>query len=186
LGPGEAAVVQAAIDELSQRDDLDGTRFGVWGTDMGGYAALVAATTEPRIKALAVDSIYDQPKQFLSLQVERSGLSSVPLVNTFTSWGYSIMNWSTRNVPALSSRVASLNQTPKLFIQGRDNPALADATLQLFLQSPEPRAQAVFPRTAYAVLSDTEKREYETQVLNFFLQHLPTVAAPAGDQRPGR
>ncbi len=178
LGPGEAATLLALIDELSRRTDLDGTRFGVWGADLGGYAALVAALSEPRIKAVAVDSVYDEPGQFLDLQVEKTGATSVPLVATFARLGYRLLNWSSRHEPALSSRVGSLNPTAKLFIQGRDAPVLAEHTLQLFLKAPEPRAQAVLPRTDYASLPKDEKQEYDNQVLNFFIVHLPTAAPP--------
>ena len=178
LGPSEAAAVRAVIEELAQRHDLDGTRFGIWGTDLGGYAAFVAAASDPRVKAVAVDSVYDEPSQFVSLQIQRTGLGSVPLVGPFTRLAYRLMNWSSRNEPPLSDRLATMNQVAKLFIQGRDNPVLADATLQLFLKAPEPRAQAVFPRTGYSTMPDTEKRDYEREVLNFFITNLPAAAPP--------
>lgn len=179
LGPRETATLLAAIDELSRRSDLDNTRFGLWGTDMGGYAALAAAASDPRVKAVAADSVYNQPADFVRLQVGRSGTASIPLVAYFSQLGYRLLNWSSRNDPRLASRVAALTETPKLFIQGRENAALADATLQLFLQAPEPRTQAVFPRTDYPVLPEQEKKEYESQLLSFFLQHLPPAAPPA-------
>lgn len=183
LGPGEARTLLALIRELAQRTDLDGTRLGVWGADMGGYAALAAAASEPRIKAVAVDSVYDQPAQFLALQVEATGATAVPLVLTVTRWGYALLNWSSRNEPPLSARVGAMNQTAKLFIQGRESAALAQQTLQLFLKSPEPRAQMVLPRTGYTSLPKEEKQDYDNQVLNFFLQHLPTFAPPPASNR---
>lgn len=180
LGPRETATLLAAIEELSRRSDLDNTRFGLWGTDMGGYAALAAAASDARVKAVAADSVYNQPIDFVSFQVERSGTSSIPLVSFFSRQGYRLLNWSSRNEPPLASRLAALAQTAKLFIQGRENAVLADATLQLFLQAPEPRAQAVFPRTDYPVLPEQEKKEYESQLLSFFLQHLPAAAPSSG------
>lgn len=183
LGPGEAQTLLALIGEVAQRTDLDGTRFGVWGEDMGGYAALAAAAAEPRIKAVAVDSVYDQPAQFLALQVEAAGATAVPLVPTVTRLGYWLLHWSLRNEPPLSARVGALNQTAKLLIQGRESPVLADQTLQLFLKSPEPRAQMVLPRTGYTSLPKEEKQDYDNQVLNFFLQHLPTFASPPASSR---
>jgi len=178
LGPAEARTLLGLIGELSQRNDLDGTRFGVWGENLGGYAALAAASSEPRIKAVAVDSVYDRPAQFLDLQVESRGATTLPLVSTVSRLAYWLLNWSTRNEPPLSGRVGSMNQTAKLFIQGRESPVLADQTLQLFLKSPEPRAQAVLPRTGYAFLPKEEKQDYDNQLLNFFLQHLPTATPP--------
>jgi hypothetical protein len=122
--------------------------------------------------------VYDQPVQFLNLQVEATGTTAVPLVAQIARLSYWLLNWSSRNDPPLSARVGGLTQTAKLFIQGREAPVLAEQTLQLFLKSPEPRAQAVLQRTGYASLPKEEKQEYDNQVLNFFLQHLPT-AAPA-------
>jgi len=178
LGPGEAATLLALIEELSLRNDLDATRFGVWGADIGGYAALVAAAKDARIKAVAVDSAYDQPRVFLDLQVQQTGVSSVPLVSWLTRLGYMLLNWSTRNEPPLSARVAAMSQTAKFFIQGRDQPVLADQTLQLFLKSPEPRQQTVLQHTRYPSLSIDEKQDYDNQVLDFFLKYLPITAPP--------
>lgn len=178
LGPGETATLRALMDELSRRNDLDGTRFGMWGADIGGYAALAAAAADTRVKAVAVDSVYDQPVQFLDLQVEATGTTAVPLVGPIARLAYWLLNWSSRNDPPLSARVGSLTQTAKLFIQGRESPVLAEQTLQLFLKSPEPRAQTVLQRTGYASLPKEEKQEYDNQILNFFLQHLPTTPPP--------
>jgi pimeloyl-ACP methyl ester carboxylesterase len=178
LGPSEAKVVLAAVDELSRRTDLDAERFGLWGVDMGGYAAMAAAAADSRIKAVAVDNVYDAPSAFLRLQIERTGLGAVPLVNFFTGLGYTVMNWSQRNEPPVSELVARMSQTAKLFIQGRGNEPLANATLQLFLRAPEPRQQAVLQHATYSSMPDEEKREYENQLLNFFLLNLPTAAPP--------
>ena len=173
LGPGETKELLAAIDVILKRTDVDQTRVGVWGFDMGAYAALSAALADPRVKAVAADSVYDQPRTFFELLARRADISKVPLSVTFARWGYSMMNWGARNDPPLSQRVAALRETSKLFVQGQDNPALAESTLQLFLRSPEPRKQAVFPKSNYATMIEEERKAYETEVVHFFLAALP-------------
>jgi 2,6-dihydroxypseudooxynicotine hydrolase len=44
-------VVGPVIDWLSQRDDVDASRIGVWGISLGGYYAPRAAAFEKRLKA---------------------------------------------------------------------------------------------------------------------------------------
>ncbi|HEY0567543.1 MAG TPA: alpha/beta fold hydrolase, partial [Xanthobacteraceae bacterium] len=54
------AAVEAVIDYLETRQDLDSARIGMWGVSLGGYYAPRAAAFEKRIKAcLAMGGPYD-------------------------------------------------------------------------------------------------------------------------------
>lgn len=175
LGPREGKEVLAAINELAQRDDVDRERFGIWGANLGGYAAVAAAAEDSRIKAIAVESVYDSPRDMLRVQVGRSGLANLPLVERMASWEYTLLNFSVRNAPPASQLLPRLNSTAKFFIQARDSAELAESTLQLFLKAPEPKQQAVVQKSNYSTLMEDERREYDSKVVNFFLQHLPVV-----------
>lgn len=175
LGSRETNELRAAVDAILQRTDVDRTRVGVWGFDLGGYAAVRAAVADPRIKAIAVDSVYDTPRDMFDLLAQRSALSKVPLTLTFARWGFTLMNWGARNDPPLTTQVGKLKDTAKLFIQGRDNPALASTTLRLFLGSPEPRKQTIMPKSNYAAMAEDERKNYETEVVHFFLDSFPPI-----------
>jgi len=41
-----------AIDELARRNDVDKERFGLWGYNLGAYAALREAESDKRVRAL--------------------------------------------------------------------------------------------------------------------------------------
>src|SRR5437764_8674309 len=73
FGYHEADEVRAAIDELAKRSDLDAARFGVWGYNLGAYAALREAENDKRVRALVLDSVYDSPEQMVKIGVEREG-----------------------------------------------------------------------------------------------------------------
>lgn len=175
LGPKETKELQAAVSTMLARSDVDNTRIGIWGADIGAYAAMSVALTEKRVKALAVDSVYDQPRAMFDLLGRRSALSKFPMALTFGRWGYVMLNWGSRNDPPLSERIAGLRDASKLFIQGRDNPELAQSTLQLFLKSPEPRKQAVIPKSNYVMMQEDERKTYETDVVHFFREAFPAV-----------
>lgn len=178
LGYRETGELLAAIRGLENREDIDTTRFGVWGTDMGGYAALAAATQEPRIQAVAVDSVYDQPSDFLAIQVSHTGLGALPLVKTFCQFGFRMINYQYRTVPPILARLGRLQGIPKLFIESTDKVELGRDTLQMFEAAPEPKEQAIDTMT-YAEMSDESRRNYESRIVNFFLKYLPPSGQPA-------
>jgi pimeloyl-ACP methyl ester carboxylesterase len=173
LGYREPGEVLAAIAVLSKRDDVDASRFGLWGSDLGGYAALAAATSEPRVAALVVDSVYADPHDMLLIGLNRSGLQVLPLVERFSEMGFDILNHRDLHDPTLPALLPRLHGVPKLFIASNDRPLLAASTERLFQIAPEPRQQAV-QKDGYTVMEDqADRRVYEMLVVNFFLQNLP-------------
>lgn len=178
LGYGETGQLLAAIHGLQQRDDIDRLRFGVWGTDLGAYAAVSAAGQEPRIEAVAVDSVYDQPSDFLTIQVGHTGLGGLPLVRTFCLFGFRMLNYDYRTVPPARAMLARLQGIPKLFIESTDRPELDNETLRMFQIAPPPKDQLA-NSMAYSEMSDEGRRTYEDHVVSFFLQNLPPASQSA-------
>jgi pimeloyl-ACP methyl ester carboxylesterase len=173
LGYRETQELLAAVQAVTGRDDVDPERIGIWGHDMGAYAAISAAAADGRIRAVAVDSAYDSPEAMFALELKRRGAGGVPVVRTLCQWTFRMLNFSHRKDPKLSERLPAMGNVAKLFIQGRDDSALAESTLALFLAAAEPRQQMVAPKASYAAMTDEEKRDYHKQVVSFFLQHLP-------------
>ncbi len=177
LGYQETRELRAALEALAKRGDVDPIRFGAWGSDMGAYVVLSAATSDPRIAAVAVESVYDEPRQFVGIQVTRSGLGVLPLVLGTAELAFLLDNRNYRREPPLSARLGRLKGVPKLFIGARDNPELANSTLRLFELAPPPRQQSV-QKTGYTTMSDEERRAYESLIVSFFLQNLPPGQRP--------
>jgi esterase/lipase len=72
-------------------------------------------------------------------------------------------------MPANLPKLASI---PKLLISGHDNPTLAAMTEALYEQAPQPKQLLVMEHSQSGLASEAEKKEYDDQVLNFFLQNL--------------
>jgi len=157
---------------------VDRNRFGIWGAGMGGYAALSVATMEPRVRAVAVDTVYERPEDLFTHLVEQSTLRQVPLAATFSRWGFALFCFNYRKDPALSERVAQLGGVPKLFLQANQNQEFAAATRALFQKAPAPKDQVVVQKTKYSTMMDDERRRYENDLLRFFLTNLPPHQAP--------
>ena len=173
LGYRETDELRAAIAALARRDDVDRTRFGLWGTDIGAYAAIAAAEADPRVRALVADSVYDQPAEMARLQVERSGLGNLPLTQRLARVGFLWLNRPYRHEPPLSQRLSRLEGVAKLYISASDDPELARSTGELFLHSPPPREQVILAKGNYSGMMDDEKRSYENRIVSFFLVDLP-------------
>jgi pimeloyl-ACP methyl ester carboxylesterase len=177
LGYRETAELMSAMRALATRDDVDPQAFGLWGVDMGGYTALEVAAADKRIAALAVDDVYSDPRDLVRIEIQKSGLNALPFVLRFADFGFRMINYSFRHTPPVSAVLGRTNGTPKLFIQSDDRPALAGETLRLFIQAPEPK-QTARHRLSYRDMSDEERKDYESQIVNFFLQTMPPLARP--------
>jgi len=196
FGYKEADEVRAAIDTLAKRNDVDPTRFGIWGYNLGAYAGLREAEKDPRVRALVLDSVYDYPKQMVKVGVDRTGVGGFPMMVKSAQTCFEWLNYAYKNDPPLSAKLKALNGAPMLFIQAADDPELASITRDMFLKAPEPREQAIIAHGNFVNLPDDEKRTYENRVVSFFLTRLPvvstvatapslaTVAAPAAKPAP--
>lgn len=178
FGYKEADELRTAVDMLATRNDVDPTRFGFWGYNLGAYAALREAESDKRVRALVLDSVYDQPDQMVKVGVERNGLGTFPFMVRAAELSFGYLNNTHRQDPPLSNKLMVLNGVPTLFIQALDDPELAAITRQMFLKAPEPRDQAIIPHGNFVGLGDEDKRTYENRVVSFFLLRLPATGGP--------
>ena len=178
FGYKEAEELRAAIDTLASRNDVDPTSFGLWGYNLGAYAALREAETDKRVRALVLDSVYDEPKQMVKVEVGNTGLGVFPFMVRSAELSFDWLNYQHKQDPPLSRRLTALSGIPKLFIEASDEQELAEMTRELFVKAPEPREQAMIPHGNFAALAEDDKRTYENRVVSFFLLHLPATGKP--------
>jgi pimeloyl-ACP methyl ester carboxylesterase len=175
FGYKEADELRAAINTLAARNDVDPTSFGIWGYNLGAYAAMREAETDKRVRVLVLDSVYDEPKQMVKVEVENTGLASFPFMVRAAGLSFDWLNYQHKQDPPLSKRLSALAGVPKLFIEANDQPELAELTRELFIKAPEPREQALIPHGNFAGMGDEDKRAYENRVVTFFLSRLPAT-----------
>jgi uncharacterized protein len=176
FGYRESDEVKAAIDTIAKRSDVDPTRFGLWGYNLGAYAALREAEKDPRVRALALDSVYDYPTQMVKIGVEKTGVGGFPLMVKSAETGFEWLNYGYKDDPPLSAKLKTMIGVPILFIQAADDPELSSITRNMFMKAPEPREQQIVAHGNFVNLPDDEKRSYEDRVVTFFLTRLPVMS----------
>src|SRR5579859_4499422 len=168
FGYKESEELRTAIDTLAARNDVDPASFGIWGYNLGAYAALREAETDKRVRALVLDSVYDEPKQMVRVEVNNTGLNVFPFMVRSAELSFDWLNYQFKQEPPLSKRLSALTGVPKLFIEANDEPELSELTRELFVKAPEPREQVMIPHGNFAGLADEDKRTYENRVVTFF------------------
>ncbi len=177
MGYEETGELKAAIDALRKRDDINPAEFGVWGTNIGAYAALAVAEQDHVVRAVAVESVYDQPSDLMKTQVDRSGLAGIPFLKDMTVRAFEWKLRADKNVPPLSAQLSRTAGEFKLFLESPEEPKLAQATRDLFLRAPDPKQDAVLSQGNYAGMNDDAKKLYENRILSFFLVVLPATSS---------
>jgi pimeloyl-ACP methyl ester carboxylesterase len=179
FGYRESDEVRSAIDIIARRNDVDPSRFGLWGYNLGAYAALREAEKDPRVRAIVLDSVYDYPKQMVKIGVEKTGVGGFPFMVRSAETGFEWLNYGYKGDPPLSAKLKTLNGVPVLFIGAADDPELSAITRDMFLKASEPREQQIIAHGNFVNLPDDEKRTYENRVVSFFLARLPVSVVPA-------
>jgi pimeloyl-ACP methyl ester carboxylesterase len=171
LGSRQASDLIAAIEAVTGQPDINPNRVGLFGTSVGGYAALVAAERNPKVKALVVDTTYVTPERMFDTEIDGLLGGSSRLFHVLTEAEFHFITRGAESY-AMAPNLSKLADLPKLFISGRDNPPLAAMTEELYAQAPQPKQLLVLEHSGSSLASEAEKKEYVNQVLNFFLQKL--------------
>lgn len=174
FGAQEVAILQAAIDKAVKQPGINTSRLGLYGKTTGGYASLVVAERNPRVKAIVVDNAYEKPIQMFNSQVDQI-LGSTTVFRVVMDLEFRLFN-SSNKLPHLSEDFSKLDSARKFFISGRDVPPLAALTEDFYNRAGQPKRLIVMDHTQFAFMSGPEKKEYENQILAFYLQNLPLRA----------
>lgn len=178
FGAQEAEDAIAAIDYLrtlktTEGRSLVGDQIGIYGVGMGAYAALLAATNSPAVRALVLDSVPSSADELLRAEVKsRVGFDSNFLqrlartgVRVYFLGGY-------ESIEACAA-AATLGDRRVLLLTGEDGGYLRDSTMALarcFPDQSDVELQSALPLTGFNLPSATGEQgeAYDRRVIDFF------------------
>ncbi len=178
FGAREADDVLSAIDYLrslrmAQEQPLVGNKIGLYGVEMGAYAALVATTSDPTVRALVLDSVPSSADELLNAAVKsRTGLDNF-LINLLARGGtriYFLGNY--KNTPSCAA-ARSLADIKVLLLTGEEAGYLRDMTIGLGKCFPNPanvEIKSDLPLTGINAGSapGQQGEAYDRHIIDFF------------------
>ncbi len=139
--------VQMVLNYLATRDDLDNSRVGMYGQGSGGTIAILAASVDPRIRALDVMNPWGAWPEWLALS---------PLVPPEERASYLTPEFLAKVAPLDPIRVLpQLGTRPFRLQESLYNPLFPEATRK--------RIEAALPSDAY-VVQYHDAKEYSEKV----------------------
>ncbi|HSE33555.1 MAG TPA: alpha/beta hydrolase [Pyrinomonadaceae bacterium] len=182
FGTREGDDLLAAIDFLrnvksESKKKLVGDRFGVFGVELGAYAALKAARTDSQVKVLVLDSIPREPNELLRESVTKClgvDVGSVQTLSRFATWISFFGNYESTTACEFA---ASLRDQHVLLLSGTDAGYLKASTASLqscFANKANVEARTDLPLSGFSSPSATGEQgeAYDRIVIDFFDTYL--------------
>ncbi len=169
LGALEHLDLISAVDYLSARSDVDGSRIGALGLSLGGSATLLAAASDPRIKAVVDDSGFSDAPGAIAASFEHfTGLPSFPFAPISTAiagWRLGVDVSRIRPVDV----VGRIGPRPLLVIEClNDTTVPPENSHRNFTAASEPKAVWRIPGCGHVEGYSAAPQEYAKRVIEFF------------------
>ena len=172
LGPRQASDLFAAIETVTKQPDINPNRVGLFGTSVGGYAALVAAELNPKVKALVVDTTYSTPEQMFDLQIEHLLGGSTRAFPRSHGGGVSPRHYG-RRVLRHACQPAQARERPQAFyFRARQSSFGGDDRGTFTIRRPNPSSCWCWSIPSPAWQLRQRKRNSRIRSSTFFLQNL--------------
>jgi pimeloyl-ACP methyl ester carboxylesterase len=145
FGAREADDVAAALDFL-RRLEVEGStgtrltnnRFGIYGFELGSYAALLAGTRDPEVRALALDSVPASPDELMRIMAHNRTHIDNGLLRAVTRAGARLYYFGRYDNTTACAAAASLGDRRVLLLSGANAGELLNSTQQLAGCLPNP------------------------------------------------
>jgi pimeloyl-ACP methyl ester carboxylesterase len=176
LGAVDGDDVTAAIDYLhtlktpAGKPQVAGV-VGVYGVELGAYAALSAATRYPEIRALALDSAPASSDELVRAAASGHAGMNNPVLQKLASWGLKIYSFGKYQSTPSCELARSLRDTRVLLLAGKEGDPWRTSTLDLatcFKASVEVKKDLQVTGVSLPSATGEQEEAYDRPVIEFF------------------
>lgn len=182
FGVHEEGDLLAALDFLKSLQTANQNtpvphRFGVYGVELGAYGALLAASQNPSVQVLALDSIPRDASDLVNAAVSTDlGVRSPLLLSMARAATRTYFLGQYTNKTSCEA-AAAVKAPHVLLLAGADDGHLRDSTIALrtcFPNSVKLEARTDLPLTGFTLASATGEQgeAYDRPVIDFFVRNL--------------
>jgi len=168
LGLYETEDMLSALEFMRGRPESDRKRIGIWGVDIGALAALRTAAASSEVRAVAADSVFQFPSDFLSYRIEED----FGLDNRLLQFGcfqiFKLVHLRGSLSQSAGIPLQQLSDRSILFIKGENRKQLGYLTTAIY-DALKPQKELISFKTARIhMMGGEDLKSYNRQVVNFF------------------
>ncbi len=182
FGVNEGGDLLAALDFLKSlktpsENSLVANRVGVYGVELGAYAALLAASQDPVVQVLTLDSVPRDANELVSAAVSSDLGVRSPLLLSLSRLATRTYFLGQYSDKTSCEAAAAFKTQHVLLLAGADQGPLRDSTVALrtcFPNSVKLEARTDLPLTGFTLASATGEQgeAYDRPVIDFFSRNL--------------
>jgi len=168
----EAEDLLEGLDYLQGKSEVDPRRLGVWGVDVGAWAALMAASRRPEVRAVVADCPYGAVEDFLVLQLrDVFGLRNA-YIETACTRLFGLYRWFATSNARDRIPLDQLSDKKILFLLGDNRPEVVELSRRL-MEEMDPRPElATMAVSRVRLMKEDELKKYDATVAGFFARNL--------------
>ena len=176
FGAVEGDDVTAAIDYLRTLKTTDGKPqvagpLGVFGTELGAYAALDAAQRYPEVRALVLDSAPASPDDLVRAAITRNTGMNNALLQRLAVWGIKIYSLGKYKGTPSCEMARGVHEVRVLLVTGKEGDPWRNSTLGLakcFIGTVEVKKDLTLTGISLPASTGEQEEAYDRPVIEFF------------------
>ncbi|MGH9870972.1 MAG: alpha/beta hydrolase [Pyrinomonadaceae bacterium] len=182
FGSREGDDLLAALDFLrtlkgDNQDKLIGDRFGVYGVELGAYAALRAAVRDPSIQLLALDSVPRNQNELVENTIRNDVRVNTSALVTPARFATRLYFFRLYDNKSSCDMARALGERRVLLLAGEDGGYLRESTKSLVPCFPNPanletRTNLSLSGLTLPSATGEQGEGYDRPVIDFFVQNL--------------
>jgi len=162
-----------AVQYLKGRGDINNANIGVFGISMSGSVAILAASSNPRIKAVAVDSPYIDLDETITQHTEHLLHIPIRFLGRLAVLAYRLRFFVDSSKISPIKAISKISPRAVFIISGaKDDRMRPEDTRRLYEAAGEPKQLWLVPSAGHLESFAVAKEEYKTRLIKFFKQHL--------------
>jgi dipeptidyl aminopeptidase/acylaminoacyl peptidase len=172
FGLKEAEDMRVALQFLRKGTKNKPTPVGIWGVDVGAYAALWTAASVPEVRALVADSAYASIYDFMNTCIREQFDTD----NRWLQFGcrqiFRVLRIASGSFENRQLPVEQLSNCPILFITGKNRSVFVPLATDLYNRLPSKKEMLSLPESRVRLMGGSELQNYDTKVADFFERNL--------------
>jgi len=182
FGVCEADDLAAAVKYLrdlktSGNTQLVGANIGVYGLEMGAYAAMSGAVSQPEIKTLVLDSVPMRADDLIGSVIKNRFPFAGSVTALMAQKGNRLYHTACSRADSLCKQVGGLSGRQILLLSGSDAPQWKDSTTELSQCLPKQNKVEIKTDLMRSGLTITTAKPeeadlYDQRIIDFFRQYL--------------